>query len=73
MGYDLDVAAVRLLAVHTNTLFRVDLIDGRKVGARVGELHANIRENIDIEVAWLAELASIALPSGCVGSWPVRT
>lgn len=56
-AYDFDVTSVRLLAVHTNTLFRVRLADGTSVVVRVGDPHGNTRDNVDVEVAWLAHLS----------------
>ena len=33
--YDVDVASLRLIAVHTNTLFRVNSQDGKKYALRI--------------------------------------
>lgn len=55
------------LATHTNVLYKVDLEDGRRYVARVTDPRGDRRANLDIEVAWLTELAhddelNLALP-----------
>lgn len=56
--YDLEVASLDHLATHSNVLFRADLGDGRRLVLRVGDPGGNTKENLEIEVAWLAELAT---------------
>ncbi len=53
----MKVASLAHLATHSNVLFRVDLADGRRLVLRVSEPLSNTRSNIDLEVAWLGELA----------------
>ncbi|MGA7273096.1 MAG: phosphotransferase [Acidimicrobiia bacterium] len=55
--YRMKVASLVHLATHSNVLFRVDLADGRRLVLRVSEPLSNTRSNIDLEVAWLSELA----------------
>lgn len=54
--YGLNVARFVHLATHSNVLYRVDLTDGRRLVLRVGEVAANTRANLEIEVAWLSSL-----------------
>lgn len=54
--YPFQVKDLNHLATHSNVLYRVDLADGRQRVLRVGTPHANSRQNIEFEVAWLAAL-----------------
>lgn len=71
--YGLAVADMMHLATHSNVLYRVDLVDGRRLVLRVGQPTANTRSNIDIEVSWLSTLVDdprlsianpVAMPDG---------
>lgn len=55
--YGLAVASLSHLATHSNVLYRADLVDGRRLVLRVSRPKSNTRSNIDLEVAWLQELA----------------
>jgi Ser/Thr protein kinase RdoA (MazF antagonist) len=54
--YPFKVAKVEHLETHSNVMYRVLLSDGRQCVLRVGTPHANTRQNIEFEVAWLAAL-----------------
>lgn len=58
----LHAGRVRLLAVESNTLFRADLTDGRRVVVRVGDPRANTAANMGVETAWLDSLHEEGLP-----------
>ncbi|CAN5879401.1 hypothetical protein BH23ACT5_BH23ACT5_05250 [soil metagenome] len=55
--YRLPLKDLTHLATHSNALYKADLADGRRLVLRMGEPTANTRTNIDIEVAWLMDLA----------------
>jgi Ser/Thr protein kinase RdoA (MazF antagonist) len=55
--YRVEVSDLAHLATHRNVLYRVDLADGRRLVLRVTKPDDPLRPNIDIEVAWLADLA----------------
>ncbi len=54
--YSFEVAQIEHLETHSNVMYRLVLADGRQRVLRVGTPHANSRQNIDYEVAWLAAL-----------------
>lgn len=55
--YRLPLRELSHLATHSNVLYKADLADGRRLVLRMGEPRANTRSNIEIEVAWLRDLA----------------
>lgn len=56
-GYDLDVATVRLLSTHWNTIFRVDARDGKRYVLRISKPGYRDEVAIRTELAWLESLA----------------
>lgn len=46
------------LATHSNYLYRLDLVDGRRLVLRVARSGAVARGNLDAEVAWLRHIAT---------------
>lgn len=55
-SYDLDVARLRYLATETNTIFRVDTVDGRSFALRVGAPRQDTDVDVATELAWVAAL-----------------
>lgn len=55
--YPFEVVEVEHLATHSNVMYRVVTDDGRQQVLRVGSPHANSRDNIEYEIAWLAALS----------------
>lgn len=55
--YPFEVKEVEHLATHSNVMYRVVTDDGRQLVLRVGSPHANSRDNIEYEIAWLAALS----------------
>ncbi len=55
--YPFDVKKVEHLATHSNVMYRVVTVSGRQLVLRVGSPHANSRQNIEFEVAWLAAIS----------------
>lgn len=56
--YRVTLGELTHLATHSNVLYRVVLADGRQRVLRVADPRRTALGNIDIEVAWLAELAA---------------
>lgn len=56
--YRMSVGRIGHLATHSNVLFRVDLVDGRRLVLRVGQGGPEVRSNLELEVAWLQELGA---------------
>lgn len=54
--YRMTVSGISHLATHSNVLFRIDLVDGRRLVLRVSQPASNTRTNIEMEVEWLATL-----------------
>lgn len=55
--YPIVVRRLRLLATDTNTIFRIDTADGRRLALRVGTAPDTIVTDIALETAWLEALA----------------
>ena len=51
--YDVDVASLRLIAAHTNTLFRVNGHDGQKYALRISTPGEHTLRDNQIELKWL--------------------
>ena len=72
-AYPIDVKRVRLLAKHTNTLFRVDAMDGTRYVLRVCTPGNHSPHDNQIEALWLEALAGAPeirapyLVAGCDG------
>ncbi|MFN0280864.1 MAG: phosphotransferase enzyme family protein [Kineosporiaceae bacterium] len=56
--WPVDVASVRLLAEHTNAIFRVDTVDGARYALRVCAPRQHSRDEHEIEADWTAAVAA---------------
>ncbi len=62
-AYPIDIQRVRLLARHTNTLFRVDARNGARYLLRVCKPGEHSLHDHQIEAMWLAELGKTDIPA----------
>lgn len=65
-AYPIETQRVRLLAKHTNTLFRVDASDGARYLLRVCASGEHSLRDHQIEAMWLAALGQTDIPVPCL-------